>query len=70
VNRIFYQDRDSPAGHRAMYDEELLGLVLRKAGFVDVKRQAFRQGQMNDLLLDTPSRECESLYMEARRPGV
>jgi predicted SAM-dependent methyltransferase len=70
VNRIFYQDRDSPAGHRAMYDEELLGLVLRKAGFVDVRRRAFRQGQLNDLLLDTPSRECESLYMEARRPGV
>ncbi len=70
VNRVFYQDRDSPAGHRAMYDEELLGLVLRKAGFVDVRRQAFMQGQSNDLLLDTPSRECESLYMEARRPRV
>jgi len=51
-----------------MYDEDLLGLVLGKVGFVDVRRQAFMQGQANDLLLDTPSRECESLYMEARRP--
>ncbi len=67
VNRIFYQDRDSAAGHRTMYDEALLGLVLRHAGFDDVKRRAFKQGEIPELLLDTPSRECESLYMEARR---
>jgi predicted SAM-dependent methyltransferase len=69
VNRIFYQDRDSLAGHRTMYDEDLLGLVLRRAGFVDVQRRVFKQGKVPELLLDTPSRECESLYMEARRPG-
>jgi len=68
VNRIFYQDRDSMAGHRAMYDEQLLGMLLQKAGFVDVERKAFMKGSVEALLLDTASRECESLYMEARRP--
>lgn len=70
VNRVFYQDRDSVAGHRTMYDEALLNLVLRRADFVDVQRRAFKQGDVADLLLDTPSRECESIYMEARRPGA
>lgn len=70
VNRVFYQDRDSVAGHRTMYDEALLDLVLRQAGFVDVQRRAFKQGEVADLLLDTTSRECESIYMEARRPGA
>lgn len=67
VNRVFYQDRDSPAGHRTMYDEQLLGLILREAGFVNVKRRDFMQGEVRNLLLDTPSRQCESLYMEACR---
>lgn len=70
VNRIFYQDRESPAGHRTMYDEELLGLSLHKAGFTDVQRRAFKQGECSELLLDTPVRECESIYMEARRGGA
>ena len=68
VNRVFYQDRDSSAGHRTMYDEALLELVLRKSGFEGAKRRGYRQGEIPELLLDTPSRECESLYIDARRP--
>jgi hypothetical protein len=68
VNRVFYFDRESPAGHRSMYDEELLGMMLRKAGFVDVRRQRYMQGVNPHLLLDTDLRQCESLYMEGRRP--
>lgn len=69
VNRVFYQDRESIAGHWTMYDADLLSLVLTKAGFEKIERRAYAKGYVSELLLDTPSRECESLYMEARRPA-
>jgi SAM-dependent methyltransferase len=61
---------DSPAGyyrqHRWMYDEELLLEALRRAGFTDVHRRAYREGAVPDLdLLD--NRPEETLYAEARR---
>ena len=68
VNRIFYQDRESLAGHRSMFDEALLEVLLRKAGFDSIKRRAYLEGENPELLLDTESRKRESLYMEARRP--
>lgn len=69
VNRIFYQDRESMAGHWTMYDADLLALVLTKAGFEKTERRSYSHGDLPELVLDTPSRECESLYMEARRPA-
>lgn len=65
VNRIFYQDRESPFGHRLIYDFALLAKVLWQCGFTDVRRVAFREGRDPSLLVDAESRRCESLYVEA-----
>jgi SAM-dependent methyltransferase len=52
--------------HRYMYDFELLGDVLRAAGFRDVTRQQYRTGKVPDLdILD--NRPEETLYVEAIR---
>jgi predicted SAM-dependent methyltransferase len=67
VNRVFYQDRTSAAGHRCMYDFELLRLILTEAGFQSVERATFRQGIDAALLVDSESRAIESLYVEAVR---
>ena len=68
VNRIFYQDRDSPFGHRTIYDFQLLATLLRHCGFENVRRRTFGEGNDPQLLIDTPSRRCESLYVEAAAP--
>lgn len=65
VNRVFYQDRESPQGHCAMYDFHLLERMLRDAGFAAVERRSYRAGRDPALLIDTESRACESLYVEA-----
>lgn len=70
VNRVFYQDRESPFGHCAMYDFALLRLLLEHSGFSAVVRRRFREGSDPRLLIDTPARACESLYVEATRPPV
>jgi SAM-dependent methyltransferase len=65
VNRIFYWDRDSPHGHRFMYDFHLLQTVLLECGFRSVSRTAFAVGTDPVLLIDSASRAEESLYLEA-----
>ncbi len=65
VNRVFYQDRESLFGHRVIYDAPLLEALLRKCGFTWVERRAFGQGRDTGLLIDTPGRKAESLYLEA-----
>jgi predicted SAM-dependent methyltransferase len=65
VNRIFYQDRHSLFGHRFMYDATMLEKLLKHAGFVAIERQSFQKGKIRILLIDSPDREVESLYMEA-----
>lgn len=65
VNRIFYQDRESPFGHRFIYDADILGQLLRQCGFDWTKQEEFQRGANPDLLIDTLSRKCESLYFEA-----
>jgi predicted SAM-dependent methyltransferase len=67
VNRVFYQDRSSAAGHRCMYDNELVSLLLGEAGFQTVRRVGFREGMDPVLLVDTEARAVESLYVEATR---
>jgi len=64
VNRIFYVDRDSPFGHRTIYDFELLASLMRLAGFSGVRKQTFLQGRDPRLLVDSPGRQIESLYVE------
>ena len=68
VNRVFYQDRESPFGHRAMFDSDLLGKLLALAGFVNIGQTCFYKSRDDCLAIDTPSRSCESLYMEASVP--
>jgi predicted SAM-dependent methyltransferase len=65
VNRIFYQDRESLFGHRTIYDFQLMEHLLRAAGFDQVIRRRFGAGADPRLLIDTPARQCESLYVEA-----
>lgn len=68
LNGYFYVDDGGShyARHKYMYDFSLLSEALKRAGFVDVRRCAFRQGVTPDLeLLD--SREDESLFVEATR---
>lgn len=68
INRIFYQDRESPHGHCFMFDELLLRGFLEEAGFVDIRRTGFRSGRDKALLLDSEIRWVESFAMEAVRP--
>jgi hypothetical protein len=65
VNRVFYQDRNSPFGHCTMYDFSLLGKMLKESGFSVITRCEFRTGLDPVLLIDTPGRKVESLYLEA-----
>jgi predicted SAM-dependent methyltransferase len=65
VNRIFYQDRESPFGHHCVYDFDLIRQLLLKSGFSAVTRLQFGKGQNPRLLIDSESRQSESLYVEA-----
>ena len=65
VNRVFYQDRESAYGHRIIYDFQLLQTALHECGFAQVVRQGFGRGSDPHLLIDTPDRQVESLYVEA-----
>ena len=63
VNRIA---RDS--GHLYLFDFSLLKLVFEAAGFVEVTRTKYMQGREPRLLVDSPNRVVESLYVEAVAP--
>jgi predicted SAM-dependent methyltransferase len=65
VNRIFYQDRDKLAGHWFIYDFNFLSRLLLHCGFSQTMRASFMEGGDNNLLIDSPSRAIESLYIEA-----
>ena len=62
INRIFRSH-----GHQFIYDFETFALLLKKAGFGEIKRVAYRQGADKRLLIDRPEREIESLYIEAKK---
>jgi len=68
VNRIFYTDRDSIAGHRCMYDEALLCEMLTSVGFTLLRREEYGKGRDKELLHDSAHRAVESLYVEASKP--
>jgi predicted SAM-dependent methyltransferase len=54
-------------GHRSVWDGETLEFVLRDAGFEDARRRAFGDSAL-DPAPDSPAREPETVYAEARRP--
>jgi len=57
-------------GHKCCYDFELMAEILAEAGFEEIRRCAFGEGADPRLLLDTPARAWESLYVEARKGGA
>jgi hypothetical protein len=58
-------------GHLYAYDAATLGRLLADAGFRDIAQTSFRKGEDEVLLIDSPARSVESLYMEARKsPGI
>jgi len=63
INRVFRQ-----FGHQFAWDFETLRLFLQRTGSEDVRRQSFRCGRDPVLLIDTPERRIESLYVEAVKP--
>jgi len=65
VNRVFYHDRESPSGHCTMYDFALLRAMLLQQGFRWVEKCEFGSGRDSALLIDSPERRAESLYVEA-----
>jgi hypothetical protein len=67
VNRVFYQDRESLFGHRVMYDFPMLSAALMRSGFARVVRCEFGKGSDPALLLESPERRVESLYLEATK---
>ena len=63
MNRIFRSH-----GHQFTYDFATMAAMLEKAGFAFVTKVCFGRGANPSLILDSPSRAIESLYIEARRP--
>lgn len=63
VNRIFHGH-----GHAFIYDYAVLRDLLYHNGFVEIERAAFGEGKDERLLVDTPRRASESLYVEAIKP--
>ena len=63
VNRAF-----RAFGHLFVYDFKTLSLLVRRAGFVDVRAETFRHGRDPRLLIDYHKRADNSLYVEASVP--
>jgi predicted SAM-dependent methyltransferase len=60
VNRIFREH-----GHLFIWDVQTLTEALKLSGFSNIQEQRFQNGRDARLLRDTPSRQIESLYVEA-----
>jgi predicted SAM-dependent methyltransferase len=52
-------------GHQFIYDYETLRELLAASGFIEIRKRKCKDGAESALLLDTPGREIESLYVEA-----
>jgi predicted SAM-dependent methyltransferase len=62
INQIF---RDH--GHQFIYDFYTIKLILEEIGFNNVRKEKYKIGRDNKLLLDTEFRAIESLYVEASK---
>ncbi|OGW91500.1 MAG: hypothetical protein A3D28_02880 [Omnitrophica bacterium RIFCSPHIGHO2_02_FULL_63_14] len=63
VNHVFQQSGE----HLFGYDFETLKFALERAGFRQVRRQAYRVSGDPELALDQPAYEKNSLFVEARK---
>lgn len=52
-------------GHQFIYDFETMRALLERSGFHEIREETFQRGRDPQLLLDTPMRAVESLYVEA-----
>lgn len=55
-------------GHLFIWDAETMAAELAAAGFVAIEKQQFMTGRDEALLIDSPYRRIESLYVEAVKP--
>jgi predicted SAM-dependent methyltransferase len=62
INRIMRSH-----GHCFIYDFDTMKQMITAVGFVDVVKRKYGVSSNARLLLDTPGREVESLYVEAQR---
>ena len=62
INQLFYGSE-----HRFIYDFQALSDLLNEAHFGDVTKCSFGAGSDQKLLIDSPGRRSESLYVEARK---
>ena len=56
-------------GHRFIYDFTTMKVIWERTGFTDVAKRKFGEGANPKLLLDTPERAVESLYVEKQKPN-
>jgi predicted SAM-dependent methyltransferase len=61
INRVFREP-----GHLYAYDAATLGQALEQSGFKNVEKTGFMEGRDPVLLIDTPERAIESLYVEGQ----
>jgi predicted SAM-dependent methyltransferase len=61
VNMLFRQGHE----HKFGYDYDTLNFLLHRYGFSTVIKQEFGKSLLSELLIDSPERESESLYVEA-----
>ncbi len=54
-------------GHKFIFDFETINIVLKQAGFKNIKKEKYNIGRDGNLLIDTDWREIESLYVEATK---
>ena len=60
MNRVFREH-----GHLYAYDAQTMCALLLQAKFKEPGKTKFMEGRDPQLLVDSPSREIESLYVEA-----
>ncbi|NCA26494.1 MAG: methyltransferase domain-containing protein [Methylophilaceae bacterium] len=72
INRVFYSGHDWMSvsrwindGHHFIHDFDSLSGILKKTGFSEIEQCSFGQGKYEALLVDSPDRVWESLYVEA-----
>jgi len=66
MNEVFRQGYE----HQYTYDYETLALHLQDAGYADIRRESLKAGAIPELLIEQDWRDFESLYVEARKPGI
>ncbi len=54
-------------GHQFIYDFETVRIILDGAGFKNIRKLGYKQGDDPNLLIDSEWRKDESLYIEAKK---